>query len=129
MGIYREEPTSFEALVDPFEPAIQQIAFSLRKLVKEFLPDFDEHIYGGLSVGNALYSRGETTRVLCGIQPARDHCKLYVHNVSDIKRKGLKIEGSGKNARHVKVRQLNDESRSMLLWLLQQGYERWAAKE
>ncbi|MEM8545316.1 MAG: DUF1801 domain-containing protein [Cyanobacteria bacterium P01_H01_bin.119] len=126
MSVYPEKPTTFEALVAPFDTSIQHVAFDLRDLVKQAFPDFDEHIYGGLAVGNALYSRGGTASVLCGIQPAWNHCKLYVHNVSDLKQAGLKIEGSGKHARHVKVKQLDDENRALLLWLLRQGYERWS---
>ena len=129
MSVYQQKPTTFDALIEPFEPSIQKVALALRKLVQQAFPNFEEHIYGGLAIGNALYSCGGLERVLCGIQPAHDHCKLYVHNISDIKRKGLKLEGSGKHSRHVKVRQLNDENQEKLLWLLHQGYEQGSWEE
>lgn len=118
MATYSEKPTTFEEIVAPFDPDVQATAEALRALIRETLPDFDENIYGGLSVANALYSRGGPNHVVCGIQPARDHCKLYVHHVADVRRDGIRIEGSGKNVRHVKVRKADGETVNLLGWLL-----------
>ena len=71
--------------------------------IRRLAPDADENVYGGLKMANVLYSVGSDTNVFCGIQPANDRCKLYLHHVRPGDVPDLKIEGSGKHARHVKV--------------------------
>ncbi len=124
MATHSEKPTTFEELIAPFNAPVQATAESLRTMIREPMPDFNENIYGGLSVANAHYSRGGPNHVVCGIQPALDHCKLYVHHVADVRRDGLRIEGSGKNTRHVKVRSVDDETTERLSWLLLEALRR-----
>lgn len=125
MPRYSEKPTTFDALLAPFPETTQHTGAGLRALIRRTFPDFDEHIYGGKAVGNALYSRDSPNRVLCGIQPAEDHCKLYVHHVSDVQLPGIKLEGRGKHARHVKVYTLTEATTVRLLELLQLAFTRW----
>lgn len=123
MTLYPTKPTTFEALIAPFSADVQAIAERLRGLIGEGLPEAAENIYGGAKVGNALYSIGDPNHVICGIQPDADLCRLYVHNVHNLKHPEFKIEGSGKHARHVKVRGVDEPSAKALKWLVGRAAE------
>lgn len=103
MTTYSEPPTTFEQLIAPFPAAIQDAAAALRALVLERIPEAHEHVSGGLKFANALYSLGRPTNVACGMQPTATHCKFFLHHVRPGDIAGLKLEGTGKHARHVKV--------------------------
>lgn len=121
MATYQTKPTTFDELIKPYSADVQAIARWLRGLIQEVLPDAAENIYGGTKIGNALYSIGDPNNVICGIQPAAELCRLFVHSVHDARHRELKIEGSGKNARHVKVRQVGKPSADALKWLIKQA--------
>lgn len=103
MTVYGQPPTTFAELVAPFPAPIQAAAAALREVIFRILPDAHEHVSGGLKFANALYSLARPTNVVCGIQPTATHCKLYLHHVRPGDIPGVKVEGSGKHARHVKV--------------------------
>lgn len=103
MTTYKQPPTTFDELIDPFPIAVRESAAGLRTLILETLPEAKEVVSGGLKFGTALYSVGRPTNVACGLQPTATHCKLYLHHVRPGDVADLKLEGSGKNARHVKV--------------------------
>lgn len=103
MSRYARTPTTFAELVEPFAPHIQETAAELRARIQSVIPDAHEAIYGGLKMANVLYGLGNRSNVVCGIQPAESHCKLYLHHVKPGDVPGARIEGSGKNVRHLKV--------------------------
>jgi hypothetical protein len=93
-------------------------------MIREALPNAEENIYGGLMVANALYSIGGPAKVICGIQPDKIQCRLFLHNVADVKLPGIKIEGAGKHARHVKVKELNKDNKKGLSRLIREAFKR-----
>src|SRR3972149_6379262 len=103
MSIYKRKPENFNELVAPFPKEVRTVAFGLRRMIREALPRAEENIYGGVFVAPAPHSIGDPTKVICGIQPDKIQCRLFLHNVADLKPPGIKIEGTGKHARHVKV--------------------------
>ncbi len=103
MATYKQPPTTFEELIAPFPSAVRESATTLRTLILDAMPEARESVSGGLSFAIALYSLGGPTNVACGLQPTSTHCKLYLHHVRPGDVANLKLEGSGKNARHVKV--------------------------
>jgi hypothetical protein len=103
MTTYKQPPTAFAELIAPFPAEVRESATTLRTLILEAMPEAHEHVSGGLRFGTALYSPGQPTNVACGLQPTEMHCKLYLHHVRPGDVADLKLEGSGKNARHVKV--------------------------
>jgi len=104
MTPYKQTPTTFDELTDPLPQEIQHIAFRLRKSIEKVLPEVDENVSGGKKMGMALYSFKNPNNVICGIQPTETMCKLYFHGWKELKKKGFELEGSGKNARHIKLR-------------------------
>lgn len=110
MTVYERPPATFEELIAPFPAAVRESAVALRRLILAAQPDADELVSGGLKFGTALYSVGRPTNVACGLQPTAAHCKLYLHHVRPGDVPGLRLEGSGKNARHVKIASASDAS-------------------
>ena len=101
-------PASFDELVAPLPREIREIATRLRAVIRSALPTADEAVSGGAKMGMALYSVGAATDVVCGFQPTRDAVKLFFHGWEALKAAGYRLEGSGRHARHVKVRSSGD---------------------
>ena len=99
---------TFDAMLKPLPESIRSAALELRHIVRAALPEADEGIYGGPKIGMAIYSIAGPNNVICGIQPTGDNCKLCFHGWEALVADGYKLEGSGKNARHVKIRSLRD---------------------
>ena len=108
MPKYEHPPASFGELIDPLPKEIQIIATRLRKVIKVTLPEADEAISGGSKMGMALYSLNNPNNVVCGFQPTESMCKLFFHSWEELANRGYKLEGSGKNARHLKLRTGSD---------------------
>jgi hypothetical protein len=93
---------TFTDLVSGHEPVVAATARRLRELITRLEPNAIENVYGGTKIGIALYSIGTPNKVLCGIQPARGQCLLYVHHVTETDAPDLPLLGTGKNNRHLK---------------------------
>ncbi|HLG93484.1 MAG TPA: hypothetical protein VI546_01470 [candidate division Zixibacteria bacterium] len=124
MSVYKRKPESFNEMLAPYSREIRTIALGLRRMIREALPESEEKIYGGLMVAQALYGIGGPAKVICGIQPDKIQCRLFLHNVADLKPPGIKIEGTGKHARHVKVVKLNTENKTALSQLVAEAFNR-----
>lgn len=108
MTTYKQPPTTFEELIAPLPEEIQNISLHLKKRIKDTLPEVDENVSGGKKMAMALYSFDNPNNVICGIQPTETMCKLFFHGWKELEKKGFEIEGSGKSARHIKVRSESD---------------------
>ncbi|MGK7396630.1 MAG: DUF1801 domain-containing protein [Candidatus Cyclobacteriaceae bacterium M3_2C_046] len=93
---------NFTQILEGKPATVRQAAIKLRELIMDHLPQLDENIYGGKKVKNALYSKASPSRVVCGIQTSSQYCMLYLHKTDQVDTNGLKLEGKGKHARHVK---------------------------
>lgn len=93
---------TFTELAARATPPIAATAVALRNLVQRALPGLDENIYGGAKTGLALYSRGKSSNVICGIGPGAAHCLLYIHHAEGLDHPALRIEGQGKHCVHIK---------------------------
>ena len=97
-------PTNFTELLKPVPESIREVATRLREIIKTALPNADENFYGGAKIGMVLYSIDGPNKVICGIQPTDSMCKLFFHGWKQLVEAGFHLEGSGKNARHIKIR-------------------------
>ena len=91
----------FDTMIQPYDEEIQSCAHWMRTLLLSRFPDLREDIHGGAKVGIALYSDGQE-RVCFGIQPSSNHVKLYLHHLDDYQTDAFKLEGKGKDSRHIK---------------------------
>jgi hypothetical protein len=104
-------PTNFKELVEPLPKPIVSVATQLREIIKTTVPEADESFHGGAKMGMALYSIDGPNNVVCGFQPAEDMCKLFFHNWDKLKEVGYRLDGTGKNARHIKIKSTQEIER------------------
>lgn len=106
--MYKKPPENIVELFGPFPPEIKELGEEIRKEILDALPKAEENVYGGKKVGNVLYSVGGKNHVVCGMQPQEKFIRVFFHNWEKLKDAGYQVEGSGKNARHVKIESLSD---------------------
>ncbi|HVZ38431.1 MAG TPA: DUF1801 domain-containing protein [Candidatus Kapabacteria bacterium] len=94
---------SFGELAALMNPAIQPIAWRLREIIFEVLPNAEESVWAsGWKV--AMYRDGGD---ICGIGPGRDYVNFYLRQGAHLPDPDGLLEGTGKGMRHVKVRSLD----------------------
>lgn len=107
-------PATFDDVVRPLPASIRDAAYAIRRAIQASLPDADECIYGGAKIGMAPYSINGENNVVCGIQPTATSCKVFFHAWKSLVAQGFSLEGSGKIARHVKLREATEVQRMNL---------------
>jgi hypothetical protein len=75
----------------------------LRAIVTETLPQCTETVQGAKMMGYSQYWMDSKSDVLAMISPEDKMVKLYIHHITEDSTGQLKVEGTGKNARHVKL--------------------------
>lgn len=106
--MYERPPKTFSELLRPFPDGIKDLAELIRKAILDSVPGLTETVYGGKKVGNALYSLENENDVYCAVQPDSTFVRLYFHNWQELKKAGFSLDGSGKHARHTKLRNASD---------------------
>ena len=79
------------------------IGKKIQQLIIGLHPQIKETCHGGTKVRMASYSIGRLDNVVAVAGPGNDHCKLFLHHCDNIDSKGIKLEGKGKHAKHVKL--------------------------
>lgn len=100
-------PKTWEEVMAGYSPDIQALATDLRAVVRDALPTCTESVGGAKMMGYSQYWLDGRSDVLAMISPEDPHVKLYVHHITKDATGALKVEGTGKNARHVKLRDLD----------------------
>ncbi|MGB1585554.1 MAG: hypothetical protein ACPHID_00725 [Thermoplasmatota archaeon] len=108
MSRFETPPTNWEEVLAGYPEPIQAITVALRDIVRDALPMCTETVQGARVMGYAQYWQDERNDVLAMISPEDEHVKLYVHHVRADATGRLKVEGTGKNARHVKLRAVDE---------------------
>ena len=83
---------------------ITELFYKLRALILSLDERIDEDVYGGKVVKMVSFSVSRTDNVMAVLSPSENHCKLFLHYPDDIDAMGLKLEGKGKHARHIKIK-------------------------
>ncbi|MFK7848335.1 MAG: hypothetical protein AB8G77_23810 [Rhodothermales bacterium] len=96
----------FEDIIEGQNQSVVEVVNYLRQLITSLDPEIEEGIYGGKVVKMASYSIGRADNVIAVVGPASNHTKLFLHHTDNIDAKGLKLEGKGKHAKHIKIQQL-----------------------
>ena len=108
----------FEEMIDGFNESVKTISCILRNKILSLDSDIVEHVGGGSKVGGASYSIGTAYNMIALISPADDHCKLYIHHFDKVDTSPLKLEGSGKHSRHIKLHDITELPRADLKRIL-----------
>lgn len=106
----------FEDILENKPEEMRGIALQVRSLILKTDKRIDEGVYGGEKVRMSLYSIGSDTNVLYGLGVDEDHVKLYLHHTGkpNVDVAGLKLEGKGKHAKHVKIKDMADDTKDRL---------------
>lgn len=127
--MYGEPPTTFDALVAPFDAPIRETALWLRTLLMTEFPQLEENVSGGAKIANALYSVGGAARVALALQPTARCVKLFIHDPEHLGSTPLRLEGSGKHMRHVKFTTVPAQHRDAILALARVPVSRRSKQE
>jgi len=92
---------TFDEVFENVDSAIADTARRLRKVVLEEVPDVKETVIGGAKVQNVLYYSGDSTSIVCGIQPSGERCLFYLHRLTPEDVPEYYLSGKGKHSNHI----------------------------
>lgn len=119
MARFESPPTNWEEVLAGYPAAMQDVTVALRDVVRAALPMASETVQGAKMMGYAQYWIDGRNDVVAMISPEDEHVKLYVHHIRTDATGNLKVEGTGKNARHVKLTSVDaDAVRALLAQVL-----------
>ena len=100
----------FEQFLAPYSPEIRELAWKLRALVLEIFPDAIELPDPPAKLIGYGFDRGYKGLV-CGIALHKAHVNLMFAQGAELPDPAGLLSGTGKRARHVKIRQPGDADR------------------
>jgi hypothetical protein len=121
-------PKELLDLLKPYDPGIQELTIALRQLILEEMAPCCEYI---LEVYIVALRYGPTHRVkdgICYIGVIKDHVNLGFIRGSELADPQRILEGTGKQMRHIKIRNMSDLFRSAIRAYLREACERAAMK-
>jgi hypothetical protein len=113
----------FEDILENKPSHVSKILRALRELIQSLDNSLQEEILGGKVVRMASYFISNRNHVVGVIGSGKDHAQLFLHHYDHIDTMGLKLEGKGKHAKHVKIYSLDELSNSSLKDVLKQLIE------
>ena len=109
-----------EALLEPVEPQVRQVALTARALIQEALPGTIEQV--DMPARLVAYGRDRTYKgLICGLALQRGYVNLMFAKGSQLDDPEGLLEGTGKLARHVKLRTVEDVGRPGVRALIEQA--------
>jgi hypothetical protein len=101
--------TSFDALLASYEPSVRALAASVRALVGQVIPDATEELDESAGLLGFSYIPGTYRGLIVAVAPQRSWVNLMFSTGAELAGSdpGGLLEGGGRRARHIKVR---DES-------------------
>jgi hypothetical protein len=117
-------PKDLLDLLKPYDRGIQELTLGLRELVLEEMAPCCEYIVE-VYIVSILY--GPTHRMkdgICYIGVIKDHVNLGFHRGGELSDPERILEGTGKQMRHIKIRNMSDLDRPAVRAYLQEACER-----
>jgi hypothetical protein len=109
-----------EALLEPIDPVVRQITLEARAVVLEILPGVLEQV--DLPARLIGFGRDRTLKgLVCGLALQRGYVNLMFAKGTELQDPEGLLEGTGKHARHVKLRAVEDVQRPGVRALLEQA--------
>ncbi len=96
-------PTNWDEVHAGYGPETAARTKWLQNIVAKALPQCTESVQGAKMMGYSQYWLDNRQEVLAMISPEDNMVKLYVHHIKKDRTGALKLEGAGKNTRHVKL--------------------------
>ena len=122
--VMAKPPKELIDLLKPYDRGVQELTLALRELVLEELAPCCEYIVE-VYIVSILY--GPTHRMkdgICYIGVIKDHVNLGFIRGSELADPQRILEGTGKQMRHIKIRNMSDLERPAIRTYLQEACER-----
>jgi hypothetical protein len=111
-----------EAFLSSLPEEVERIARALRGRIRELVPEAVEKRHGGWKI--LEYSRdGSMKTSICAIAPHSKHVNLQLFHGAGLEDPLGLLEGTGKTARHVKLRSVEDVARPGVGRLIERAAE------
>ena len=95
---------SFEDVVSEATPEVREIAYAIRVLLAEVMPNITEVPWGHQKIAGYGVGPKKMSEHFCYIGPMKNHVNLgFMYGAELPDPEGL-LEGSGKRLRHIKIR-------------------------
>ncbi len=111
------DESNIEAVLRKSSPQVRELAETLRKLIREVVPEVAERGYTGW--GNIVYDHNG---VFCYIAPLKDSVNLGFYRGIDLPDPEGLLRGTGKSLRHVKIKKSEDINADVLQSLVLEAY-------
>lgn len=109
-----------EEFLSSLPSEVREMAAALRERVRELLPEAVERRHGGWKIIGYSWD-GSMKSSICAIAPHSEHVNLQFFNGVDLEDRAGILEGTGKRARHVKVRAVSEVGSPELGRLVEQA--------
>jgi len=109
-----------DEFLNAYSPQIRELAMKTRGLILEVFPGAVEQV----DVPSKIIAYGTGTRyadLICAIAPFSAHINLMFSKGASLPDPDGLLEGTGKKARHVKIRQVEDLERPAVRALLEEA--------
>ena len=110
-------------MLKDYEPGIQEITLQLRQLVIEELAPCSEYILEVYIISLVYGSTERMKDAICYIGVMKDHVNLGFHRGTSLRDSQRILEGTGKQMRHIKFKNISDVMRSAIRDYLQEACE------
>lgn len=93
----------------PYDKSIQELTLALRKFVLGLVPDTNELIWDNYNAVAIAYSKSEKLKdAFCHIAVYGKHVNFGFNRGAELIERSLKLDGSGKLIRHLKILSTED---------------------
>jgi hypothetical protein len=108
-GFLLKDNISLSEFIKPYDSSIQKIAIALRTFVMGIVPEANELIWDNYNAVAIAYSKSEKLKdAFCHIALYSSHVNFGFNRGAEIQTKSIKLEGTGKLIRHIKVTNMDE---------------------
>jgi len=101
--------TELNTFLKPYDPSIQELTLALRKFVLSLVPQTNELIWDNYNAVAIAYSKSEKLKdAFCHIAVYAKHVNFGFNRGAELTKRDLKLNGSGKLIRHLKILSTED---------------------
>ncbi len=114
---------TFNELMERIDPVLRPICVALRKLVIDLHPNYLEVVWGNQRVASYGVGPKKMSEHYVYIAPFKNHVNLGFYHGALAKDSSGLLEGTGKNLRHVKIRNIEQTADPKIKLLLAAAIE------
>lgn len=93
----------------PYDPAIQELTLTLRNYLLRLVPKTNELIWDNYNAVALAYSKSDKLKdAFCHIAVYSKHVNFGFNRGAELSKRDLKLNGSGKLIRHIKITSIKD---------------------